>query len=269
MGPEQVDLAGRVAVVTGGGAGIGRGIAETLARFGARVAIWEREPERGRQAATAIGASALAFEVDVREAEAVDGALARTCDEFGVPEILVNNAGGTFAAPFLESSPKGWAALHRANLEHVMLCTRAVATACREAGQGGSIINVASIEGRRAAPGFAAYAAAKAGVLNLTKSLAVELAPHGIRVNALTPDVCRSEGLDGLMGEGGYQSAARRIPQGRVGEPGDLGGAAVFLASDLSCYVTGAVIPVDGGTEAASGWVRSADGSGWNLPSGE
>jgi NAD(P)-dependent dehydrogenase (short-subunit alcohol dehydrogenase family) len=120
--------------------------------------------------------------------------------------------------------------------------------------RGGSIINVVSIEGVRAAPLYAAYAAAKAGVINFTKTLALELAPHAIRVNAIAPDICMTEGLRGLMDDAGVERAKLTVPLGRLGVPDDIAGPAVFLASDLSSYVTGALLHVDGGTSASSGW---------------
>jgi 3-oxoacyl-[acyl-carrier protein] reductase len=257
MDTTKALLTDRVAVVTGGGAGIGRGIAAGLAAFGARVAILEIDPERAEAAATAIGAqggTALGLPTDVRDGEAVARAVATTCDRFGGIDILVNNAGGVFVAPFLESKEKGWDALWRANLKHVLHCTQQVGRQMRDRGQGGSIINVVSIEGVRAAPGFAVYAAAKAGVINFTKTIALELAPYAIRVNALAPDICVTEGLHSMMGAEGLEHARHTVPLGRLGDPDDLAGAAIFLASDLSSYVTGQVIHVDGGTQAAAGW---------------
>ena len=259
--PDAVRLDGRVAVVTGAGAGIGRGIAEGLAAFGAQVAVWERDATTA--AATAEAVDGLAAVIDVRDPEAVDGALAATLERFGRVDVLVNNAGGTFASPFLETSDNGFDALHQANLGHVLRCTRRVASALVEAGRGGSVINVTSIEGVRAAPGYAAYAAAKAGVISLTQTLAVELAPHGIRVNAIAPDVCVTEGLL-AMGPDVVSGLGGAVPMGRPGHVDELAGAAVFLASDLSSYVTGTTLHVDGGTHAAGGWYPGPDGR-WTL----
>jgi NAD(P)-dependent dehydrogenase (short-subunit alcohol dehydrogenase family) len=135
-----------------------------------------------------------------------------------------------------------------------MLCTHRAAQAMVAAGLPGSIINVTSIEGVRAAPGYAAYAAAKAGVINFTKTIALELAPHGIRVNALAPDITFTEGLAAVAPPGSHEHFGHVVPMGRVGHVDEMGGAAVFLASDLSSYVTGQTLHVDGGTHAAGGW---------------
>jgi NAD(P)-dependent dehydrogenase (short-subunit alcohol dehydrogenase family) len=254
---EAVSLDGVVAVVTGGGAGIGRGIAAGLAAFGARVAIWEREPERCAAAAAEV--DGLSCVTDVRDEDQVDAALRLTTDELGVPTVLVNNAGGVFVAPFLEATPKGWDVLIRSNLTHVLLCTQRVARAMVAAGRPGSVVNITSIEGTRAAPGYAAYAAAKAGVVNFTKTAALELAPHGIRVNCLAPDVTMTEGLRAVAPPGFEDGVASMIPMGRAGHVDEMAGAAVFLASDLSSYVTGQTIHVDGGTAAAAGWYHRPD----------
>ena len=168
--------------------------------------------------------------------------------------ILVNNAGGVFNSPLLETSENGWDALYRSNLKHVILCTQRVARVMVENGTGGSIISVTSIEGVRAAPGYAAYAAAKAGVINYTKTAALELAPYGIRVNALAPDITMTEGLAAVAPEGAEERFGLTVPMGRAGHVDEMAGAAVFLASELSSYVTGQTIHVDGGTQAASGW---------------
>jgi 3-oxoacyl-[acyl-carrier protein] reductase len=259
---DAVSLAGRVAVVTGGGAGIGRAVAAGFVAFGARVAIWERDPEAAGSAAHEM--NGLACVTDVRDAEQVDAALGKTTNELGVPSILVNNAGGVFWSGLLDTSPNGWEALIRINLTQVLLCTQRVARAMIDAASGGSIINVSTIEGVRAAPGFAAYAAAKAGVLNFTKTAALELAPHGIRVNALAPDFTLTESLR-KMAPAGEQNAKLMVPLGRAGHVDEMAGAAVFLASDLSSYVTGQTLHVDGGTSAAGGWYHHPSGGHYVL----
>jgi 3-oxoacyl-[acyl-carrier protein] reductase len=252
LDPSSVLLTDQVAVVTGGGAGIGRGIARGLATFGAKVAIWERDPETCASAAKEVGG--LSIPTDVRESSQVDAALAQTVAELGPVRILVNNAGGVFSSPLLDTTENGWDALYRANLRHVILCTQRVARVMVEAGQGGSVINVTSIEGVRAAPGYAAYAAAKAGVINYTKTAALELAPHGIRVNAIAPDITMTEGMTAVAPPGAEERFGYTVPLGRAGHVDDQAGTAVFLASSLSTYLTGQTLHVDGGTQAASGW---------------
>ncbi|KWX57810.1 SDR family NAD(P)-dependent oxidoreductase [Mycobacterium sp. NAZ190054] len=252
IAPSDILLTGRVAVVTGGGAGIGKGIAQGLAAFGASVAIWERDPDSCAAAAAAVGA--LGLTTDVRDGAAVDAALERTERELGTVSILVNNAGGTFNSPLLETSENGWDALYRSNLRHVLLCTQRVARRLVEAGEPGSVVNITSIEGTRAAPGYAAYAAAKAGVVNYTKTASFELAPHRIRVNALAPDLTVTEGLQNLASGDLSDTLAAMVPLRRAGHVDEMASAAVFLASDMAAYITGQTIHVDGGTAAAGGW---------------
>jgi NAD(P)-dependent dehydrogenase (short-subunit alcohol dehydrogenase family) len=192
----------------------------------------------------------------VRDAAEVESALTQTTAELGPVTILVNNAGGVFSSPILDTTENGWDALYQANLRHVLLCTQRVSRALVNAGLPGSIINITSIEGVRAAPGFAAYAAAKAGVINYTKTAALELAPHGIRVNALAPDFTLTEGILDIAPPGAAQRLTQMVPMGRAGHVDEMAGPAVFLASDMSSYVTGQTIHVDGGTQAASGWYR-------------
>ena len=263
MNPSSVLLTDRVAVVTGGGAGIGRGIARGLTAFGAQVAIWERDPDTAVAAAEEIGG--LGIPVDVRESDEVDAALARTTSELGPVSILVNNAGGVFFSPLLDTTENGWDALYRSNLKHVILCTQRVARTMVESGLGGSVINITSIEGVRAAPGYAAYAAAKAGVINYTKTAALELAPHGIRVNALAPDITLTEGMASVAPPGAEERFGLTVPMGRPGHVDEMAGAAVFLAGSLSSYVTGQTIHVDGGTQASSGWYHRRDTGAYVL----
>ena len=261
--PSSILLTGRVAIVTGGGEGIGRGVAEGLGAFGAAVAIWEQNAQTCTSAAESIGA--LGIVTDVRDSEQVDAALQRTIGELGPPSILVNNAGGVFISPLLDTTENGWDALYKSNLRHVLLCTQRVARRLVDDGRPGSVINVTSIEGTRAAPGYAAYAAAKAGVVNYTKTAALELAPHGIRVNALAPDLTLTEGLLRMSPNGLSPSAGHMIPMGRPGHVDEIASAAVFLASDMSSYITGQTIHVDGGTQAASGWYHNPQTGDYQL----
>lgn len=263
MNAKPISFEGRVAVVTGGGSGIGRGIANGLAAYGARVAIWEMNPETVTLAAIEVGGFGVT--TDVRDATQVDDALRLTIAEVGTPSILVNNAGGVFPIDFLESTENGWDAMYRANLKHVVLCTQRVGRAMRDAEIGGSIINVTSIEGVRAAPRYAAYAAAKAGVINFTKTSALELAPYGIRVNALAPDVTMTEGLESMMSGDAVSRAANMVPMGRLGHVDDLANAAVFLASEMSSYITGQTLHVDGGTDAGGGWYHHPETGNYVL----
>ncbi|BBX46431.1 SDR family oxidoreductase [Mycobacterium cookii] len=266
ISPSDIMLTGRVAVVTGGGAGIGRGVAAGLAAFGASVAIWERNPDSCAEAAKAIGA--LGIVTDVRDSDQVHAAFDQTLAELGPVTILVNNAGGVFFSPLLDTSENGWDALYKANLRHVLLCTQLVARALVNAELSGSIINLTSIEGVRAAPGYAAYAAAKAGVINYTKTAAFELAPHGIRVNAIAPDLTITEGLMALSPDGLAPELGQAIPQGRAGHVDEIACTAVFLASDMASYITGQTIHVDGGTQAAGGWYHHTATGGFKFGPG-
>jgi NAD(P)-dependent dehydrogenase (short-subunit alcohol dehydrogenase family) len=268
MNPRDVLLTGRTAIVTGAGAGIGKGIACGMAAFGARVALLERVAETARRTAdeiVAAGGEALALPTDVRDKDALARAVDATVARFGGVDVLVNNVGGTFRASFLDIEEKGWDALIAMNLKTVFYGTRLVAPRMIAAGRGGVILNVVSSEGVRAAPGYAPYAACKAAVISFTKTMALELAPHQIRVNALAPDVCTTEGLQAMLTPADESRHRDMIPLGRAGVPDDLAGAAVFLASDLGSYVTGVTLHVDGGTNAAAGWYRDPETGTWSL----
>jgi NAD(P)-dependent dehydrogenase (short-subunit alcohol dehydrogenase family) len=270
MGNSGGLLGGKVALVTGAGEGIGKAIALAFAAHGAAVLVAEIRPETAARTAEEIaagGGRALAVATDVREASAVDRAVAAAVEAFGGLDVLVNNVGGTFARPFLEIEEKGWDALLRTNLKSVFHGTRSASPAIAARG-GGSILNVVSIEGVRAAPMFAPYAACKAAVVNFTQTMALELAPQGIRVNAIAPDVCLTEGVLRQMPEAALRRQACRVPLGRIAEPAEIAGPAVFLASSLASYVTGVTLHVDGGTHAAGGWYRDPAGADWVLGPG-
>ena len=180
----------------------------------------------------------------------------------------MNNAGGVFCSALLETTENGWDALYRCQPAPCAAVHAAGGAAPGGRGLPGSVINVTSIEGVRAAPGYAAYAAAKAGVINYTKTAALELAPHGIRVNALAPDITLTEGLSGLAGRPARQAPRHMIPMGRPGHVDEMAGAAVFLASDMASYITGQTIHVDGGTQAAGGWYHHPQTGDYQLGPG-
>jgi 3-oxoacyl-[acyl-carrier protein] reductase len=263
IGPEVVSLDGKVALVTGAAKGIGAAAAGALARYGADLAICDRD-EAGMQTTAAdieaVGRRCLTACLDVRDAEAVAEWLDRVAATFEHVDVLVNNAGGGFYSPFLDVSAKGQTSLVDENFTSVTHFVRGCAPFMRS---GGSIVNVTSIEASRAAPGFGVYAAMKAAVENLTKTLALELATRGIRVNVVAPDAIPTPGDEDLaeaVSQGDRDAYAAKVPLG-WGVPDDCAGPIVFLASDLSRYVTGTVIHVDGGSHAASGWTRRDDGT--------
>ncbi|HZR84154.1 MAG TPA: SDR family oxidoreductase [Candidatus Binatia bacterium] len=266
MGTARL-LEGKVGLVTGGGQGIGKAVALAFAEHGAAVLIAELRPELGQSVADQIvrsGGRALALATDVRDGDQVAQAVAAAREQLGGLDALVNNVGGTFQRPFVEVEEKGWDALIRTNLKTVLHGTRAAVPAMAERG-GGSIVNVVSIEGVRAAPLYAVYAACKAAVINFTQSMALELAPQSIRVNAIAPDICLTEGLRAMLPAGALERHGFMVPLGRAAEPAEVAGPVVFLASPLASYVTGVTLHVDGGTHAAGGWYRDPGGGEWVL----
>ena len=260
-------LEGKVVLITGAAAGIGAATALLFAEEGATLALCDRAPDFGE------GDDPFHRTFDVRDANATRAFVDTVAERFGRIDVVVNNAGGTFAATLLDVSTKGEAALIAENFTQV---THLLRVTVPHMPQGGSIVNVTSIEAHRAAPGFAVYAAMKAAQANLTQSLALELASRGIRVNAMAPDVLETEGTGSLSGPAGASSGSggsdekgpSRMyhpsptpPLGHWGTARDGAGAILFLASDLARFVTGVTLHVDGGNLAAGGWHRSWPGA--------
>lgn len=242
---------GKIVVVTGGGTGLGKGIALEFARLGATVAVWSRSPEHleaGREAIEAVGAKAITVGCDIREPDQVAGAFADTESRIGPPDVLINNAAGNFPIPAEDISPNGWRAVTRIVLDGTFFCCREFGRRHIAKGRAGTVVNIGASYSWTGGPGFAHSAAAKAGVKNLTETLAVEWAPYGIRVNYLVPGLIphddEPEQIKGVPGRGGAEG--RTIPAGRVGTPREFGWAATFLASPYASYITGATLVVDG-----------------------
>jgi 3-oxoacyl-[acyl-carrier protein] reductase len=243
-------LANKTALVTGAAQGFGRGIAETFAREGARVAVLDLDEGRAREAAHAVGSNAIALAADVSRAADVDRAVAHAIGAFGRLDIVVNNAGVSHRnQPMLDVSEEEFDRVFAVNVKSIYLFAKAAVPHFRERG-GGCILNIGSTAGIRPRPGLAWYNASKGAVNLLSKSMAVELAPDRIRVNAIAPVAGETPLLATFMGEDTPERRAAfraTIPWGRLSTPQDIANAALFLCSDEAEMVTGSVLEVDGG----------------------
>jgi NAD(P)-dependent dehydrogenase (short-subunit alcohol dehydrogenase family) len=275
--PEHIRLDGRAALVTGGGGGIGQGVALTLGQFGASVAVLDVEPTRARRTVEVLrerGCEALELVIDVTDAAALRAGVDAAATHFGGLDILVNNAGGVSPRLFTQQSERSWQRHIDINFISMLTATSAAIPHMVAGGRGGSIVNISSIEGSRAAPMYAVYAACKAAINNFSMTMALELGEHGIRVNVIAPDHTVTPGMRGNrqgpvdpstwveMSPEEQAALEDIIPLGREGLVEEIGATVAFLSSPLASYITGVTIPVDGGTSSALGWLRDPAG-GW------
>ncbi len=243
-------LNGKTALVTGAFGGLGRHFALTLSRAGAAVGLVGRRVAEGEKLADEIraaGGKAFAFAMDVTDAPSVQAAFDAVAQALGPIHVLVNNAGVAVTKPFLDLSEEDWSSVVDVNLNGAWRVAQTGARHMRDHAQGGSIVNIASITGLRVAGAISAYVASKAGLIQLTKAMALELARFDIRVNALAPGYVETDiNRDFFASEAG-KALVRRVPQRRIGRPEELDGPLLLLASDAGSYMTGSVVVADGG----------------------
>jgi len=240
-------LRDKVAAVTGAGQGIGQAIALTLAREGAPVVVSDLDLRLAEQTARRIeatGGQAVALKVDVTSHQDAQVLIEKVAESFGKLDILVNNAGIYPSSPIAKIREEEWDLVMAVNLKGVFLCSQAAVRQMMTYGQG-VIVNITSVDAKMRTTGNAHYAAAKAGVISFTRTLACEMAPHGIRVNAVSPGWIGTETL--LENSDRWQQAIEEIPVGRLGKPEDVAEAVLYLVSDVASYITGEVLDVNGG----------------------
>jgi 3-oxoacyl-[acyl-carrier protein] reductase len=245
-------LAGKVAIITGAGSGFGTGMAEAYVREGAKVIVADINAEAGERVAKSLGANAKAVATDVANGTSVQAMVQACVDSFGVPDIVINNAGTTHRnQPMLQVDEQTFDRVFNVNVKSIYHMAHAVVPVMRARGKGGLIINVGSTAGIRPRPGLCWYNSSKGAVNLLSKAMAVELAPDRIRVNALCPVMGATALLEDFMGMPDTPENRARflstIPLGRLCEPKDMAAAAVFLATDAAEFLTGLEMPIDGG----------------------
>jgi len=247
MSLSSFSLEGKTALVTGGNGGLGRAIALGLRDAGASVAVTGRNPDKNSAIAHELGEAGLAVPLDVRDETAVSEAVSEVIAKFSSLDILINNAGIVRGGSSLEMPREDWDAVIETNLTGSFLCARHAARAMVDAGVGGKIVNIGSVYSVYGTPKFVEYGSSKAGILGLTRGLAIELAPYDIQVNAILPGWYETEMTEESRSSSVAEEIRRKTPAGRWGVPEDLVGAAIFLASPASSFVTGIALPVDGG----------------------
>ncbi len=246
---NPLDCTGKVVVVTGGARGVGRGIAESFLAAGAEVVICGRTEPAAVDLPAHGDHRAFFVAADVRHADQAGAVVTATTERFGRIDVLVNNAGGSPSVPAADASPRFVAQVIALNLVAPFYCAQAANRVMQGQPEGGSIVNIGSVSGLRPSPGTAPYGAAKAGLINLTRSLALEWAPK-VRVNCVVAGMIATEAADSHYGgPEGLRAVAATVPLGRLGTPADVGGVCLFLASPLASYLSGAAVEVHGGGE--------------------
>lgn len=268
----MIDFKGKTVLVTGGGSGIGLGVAQAFGEAGARVVVAEIKPDLVaalRESFSSRGIESLVVEADVTREEQVQ-ALAQSIErQYGGLDVLVNNVGDFVVAKrFEEFDDNEIDRIYALNLRHIFSVTRAMLPLLRKRGAGSSIISISSIEALRGAPTCSVYSAFKAAVGGFSRTLALELGPEGIRVNVIAPETTDTPQVPVSLAipEANQHHIPRWIPLGRFGQASDCAGAALYLASPLAAWVTGTTLNVDGGALAAAGWMQAPGGYWTNIP---